>query len=87
MQMQLLNYFFLGIRHQQRLMHTNSFKKYGVQMTRIDAIPGCKEYKYDSDEYWTCFIQHETLTNYHQSGTCKMGPKSDKTTVVDSQLK
>lgn len=28
-----------------------------------------------------------TLTIYHQSGTCKMGPSSDKTAVVDPRLR
>ncbi len=80
-------YIVLGIRHQQKLLNTKSFKKYGVQNTKDGPNPGCNQYRYDSEEYWACFIQHELLTNYHPVGTCKMGPKSDQTTVVDPQLR
>ena len=77
----------LGIRHQQKLLNTKSFKKYGVQNTKDDVHPRCTQHKHDSNEYWTCVIEHELLTNYHHVGTCKMGPESDKTTVVDAQLR
>ena len=47
----------------------------------------CKEYKYDSDEYWKCVIEMEAMTVYHPTSTCKMGRREDKSTVVDPQLK
>lgn len=34
-----------------------------------------------------CQIRAETGPENHQSGTCKMGPNTDKTAVVDSELR
>ncbi|XP_075157538.1 glucose dehydrogenase [FAD, quinone]-like [Haematobia irritans] len=37
--------------------------------------------------YWECYIRHFTMTIYHVSGTAKMGPKHDKSAVVDPRLR
>ncbi|XP_013103317.2 glucose dehydrogenase [FAD, quinone] [Stomoxys calcitrans] len=51
-------------------------------------IPQCSQYgKVTSPAYLECYARHLTLTIYHQSGTAKMGPKSDKTAVVDARLR
>ncbi|KAL0130216.1 hypothetical protein PUN28_002064 [Cardiocondyla obscurior] len=52
-----------------------------------DTLPGCESYEYDSYAYWECLIRTVSVTIYHYSGTCKMGPKGDPTAVVDSKLK
>ena len=77
----------LGIQHHQKIIDTEAFQRYGVEDIRTNPHPGCKQYRHDSDEYWTCVIKHETFTTYHPVGACKMGLKSDKSTVVDSQLR
>ena len=41
----------------------------------------------NSDTYWECLIRHLTQTVFHPTGTCKMGPASDKGAVVDPQLR
>ncbi|XP_069683477.1 glucose dehydrogenase [FAD, quinone]-like [Periplaneta americana] len=47
----------------------------------------CKDFIFGTDEYWHCTIKDiEMLTN-HFSGTCKMGPSSDSTAVVDPRLR
>lgn len=51
------------------------------------AIPGCEKWPLLSDEYLECQARHHTLTIFHPVGTCKMGPASDLTAVVDSRLK
>ena len=33
------------------------------------------------------YVRNEAFSNYHLSGTCKMGPSSDPSAVVDSQLR
>lgn len=48
------------------------------------TVPGCEDTEFDSDEYWKCYIKHLSATLHHQIGTCKMGPRTDNTTVVDS---
>lgn len=50
-------------------------------------IPGCANLGFGSDAYWECMARHFSFTIYHQSGTCKMGPPTDKTAVVDPRLR
>lgn len=40
-----------------------------------------------SDQYWECCIRGYTSSLQHQVGTCKMGPQSDPTAVVNDELK
>lgn len=51
-------------------------------------IPQCRKFgEVTSRSYLECYARHFTFTIYHQSGTAKMGPRSDKTAVVDSRLR
>ncbi|XP_060533416.1 glucose dehydrogenase [FAD, quinone]-like [Cylas formicarius] len=50
-------------------------------------IPQCSNIPFGSDAYFECMTRHFTFTIYHQSGTCKMGPPSDKRAVVDDRLR
>ncbi|XP_073835221.1 glucose dehydrogenase [FAD, quinone]-like [Musca autumnalis] len=51
-------------------------------------IPQCRKYgDVTSRGYLECYARHFTFTIYHQSGTAKMGPRSDKTAVVDSRVR
>eukprot|EP00102_Acyrthosiphon_pisum_P005117 XP_001949407.2 PREDICTED: glucose dehydrogenase [FAD, quinone]-like [Acyrthosiphon pisum] len=46
----------------------------------------CQTLPWHSYAYWECMIQHYTVSTYHPGGTAKMGPKWDKTAVVDPTL-
>ena len=50
---------------------------------------GYHEYYYDdaTDAYWLCFIRHNLYSMHHYTGTCRMGDKSDVTTVVTPDLR
>ncbi|KAJ9594660.1 hypothetical protein L9F63_027357, partial [Diploptera punctata] len=50
-------------------------------------IPGCENEEFGSDEYWSCAVRRVATTIYHHAGTCKMGPRSDPSAVVDNTLK
>uniref|UniRef100_A0A1I8N355 Glucose-methanol-choline oxidoreductase N-terminal domain-containing protein n=1 Tax=Musca domestica TaxID=7370 RepID=A0A1I8N355_MUSDO len=51
-------------------------------------IPACQKYgDVTSRAYLECYARHFTFTIYHQSGTAKMGPRSDRTAVVDDRLR
>ncbi|KAJ4426636.1 hypothetical protein ANN_26434 [Periplaneta americana] len=50
-------------------------------------IPGCESEEFGSDDYWSCAVRKVATTIYHHVGTCKMGPRSDPDSVVDSTLK
>jgi len=50
-------------------------------------IPQCANSTFGTDAYFECMARHFTFTIYHQSGTCKMGPSTDRKAVVDPRLK
>lgn len=75
-----------GIRAALAVSKTKAMQRFGSEFHKI-PIPGCRHHVFMSDEYWKCQAMHVTNTIYHLSGTCKMGPKSDATAVVDSTLK
>ncbi|KAM7347189.1 glucose dehydrogenase [FAD, quinone]-like [Cochliomyia hominivorax] len=69
------------------LINRPSFKKINAKLSQ-KTIPACRKYgNITSRAYWECYIRHLTLTIYHYSGTCKMGPKTDRAAVVDPRLK
>ncbi|XP_060603817.1 glucose dehydrogenase [FAD, quinone]-like [Ruditapes philippinarum] len=75
-----------GIRIWEKLTTTKAFQDLGVNINQIQK-KFCSQHKYRSDEYWECFVRHSALTEYHHSGTCKMGAANNPTAVVDPELK
>ena len=75
-----------GVKKTIELSETNAFKKFGSKLHDI-PVPGCENFAFNSDEYWRCVIKHLTFSINHVSGTCKMGPASDKKAVVDPRLR
>ena len=67
------------------ISNTETFKKNNLDFGVDDAF--CGDYDPNSDEYLKCIIQHWSCHYWHFVGTCKMGPKSDHQSVVDSRLK
>ena len=68
------------------LSETKAFQELGSRFY-TKPFPGCEGYTLWTDDYWGCFIRHYSLTIYHPVGTCKMGPSSDPTAVVDPRLR
>ena len=68
------------------LQFTKSFQDYHLTAQPADTI-FCGEFEPYSDAYWECFVLHWSSTCFHPVGTCKMGPISDNTTVVDPRLR
>lgn len=75
-----------GIRQMIDLLDTNALRQLNTELWK-EPIPGCKQHKFNSDDYWECYTRHFTLTVYHHCGTAKMGPASDRRAVVDPTLK
>uniref|UniRef100_A0A182JBX2 Glucose-methanol-choline oxidoreductase N-terminal domain-containing protein n=1 Tax=Anopheles atroparvus TaxID=41427 RepID=A0A182JBX2_ANOAO len=75
-----------AIRKAIELSQAEPFRRYSARLLEI-PMPGCENHVFDSDEYWKCFSRHATYTIYHHVGTCKMGPRSDRTAVVDARLR
>uniref|UniRef100_A0A8D8J959 Glucose dehydrogenase [FAD, quinone] n=1 Tax=Culex pipiens TaxID=7175 RepID=A0A8D8J959_CULPI len=61
------------------------FAKYGSTLDPT-PIPGCESLPFGSDDYWKCTVQQKASLSPHQCGTCKMGPASDPTAVVNPEL-
>lgn len=75
-----------GIKMVQNLTTTNAFKEHEVERMKV-IIPGCMKLDIYSDEFLECYVRHMSTTLYHPVGTAKMGPESDKTSVVNPRLK
>ncbi|XP_046483282.1 glucose dehydrogenase [FAD, quinone]-like [Neodiprion pinetum] len=52
-----------------------------------NTIPECAHLNFPSRDYWRCYTRFFSLTSYHPTSTCKMGPAGDKMAVVDSRLR
>lgn len=74
-----------GIRYQINFTKTKAFKNHEGDFLKV-PIADCT-FEFDTDEYWECYSRHMSTTLYHPSGTAKMGPANDPTSVVDSRLR
>lgn len=72
-----------GIRLSIKIGEQPEFQAIGTKLYNV-TVPGCDDTEFNTDEYWRCYIEHLSATLHHQIGTCKMGPISDKSAVVDA---
>lgn len=75
-----------AIRELRKLSDTQACKDNEGELIQL-SVGDCDSLTFDSDQYWECYSRHMTSTIYHPVGTAKMGPATDKSSVVDSQLK
>ncbi|CAH0548913.1 unnamed protein product [Brassicogethes aeneus] len=75
-----------GIKIAFKLAQTKSMQNLGIHIN-THAAPGCDKHLFDTKDFWICQIKHLSYNLRQVSGTAKMGPKSDKTAVVDNHLK
>lgn len=75
-----------GIRKALELLKQPALRRLGARL-QDQTVPICTQFKRYSDAYFDCYTRHLTLTIYHYSGTCKMGPSSDPDAVVDDRLR
>lgn len=68
------------------MLETKEMKRIGAKL-RNEPFSKCSTHTFDSDNYWECMIRHLAVSGYHISASCKMGPSSDKTSVVDPKLR
>nr|XP_026488911.1 glucose dehydrogenase [FAD, quinone]-like [Vanessa tameamea] len=78
--------FVAAIRHVQALAATPPFQRLGAKIHRA-KYKTCKNYEFDSDQYWECSVRTITATLHHQIATCRMGPDGDPEAVTDPELR
>ncbi|XP_014292245.1 glucose dehydrogenase [FAD, quinone] [Halyomorpha halys] len=75
-----------GVKEAINFMSTDALKRYDPKLV-TRTVPTCAPLiNVSLDTYLDCYIQYHTRTIYHPIGTAKMGPKSDKSAVVDPEL-
>jgi choline dehydrogenase-like flavoprotein len=74
-----------GIRAAIEISKTKAMRRFNSRIYDF-VIPGCENYEYDSNKYWECALKTFTFTSYDYSGTCKMAPEYDVTSVVNPKL-
>ncbi|KAF2881940.1 hypothetical protein ILUMI_24237 [Ignelater luminosus] len=70
----------------KKVIQTETLTQYKAKIVEY-TLPNCKEYDFDTDEFWRCAIRNIGSHLYHQVGTCKMGPEGDPSAVVDPRLR
>ncbi|XP_044730380.1 glucose dehydrogenase [FAD, quinone]-like [Chrysoperla carnea] len=81
-----ISYLVMGIREILRISEQPSLQAFGTTLYK-NKLRACKQYEFNSDDYWICQIRHLSTSLFHQSGTCKMGPKDNLDAVVDAELR
>ncbi len=69
-----------GMHWARKLLHTHALAPY----FESDALPGPDVH---TDDEWLDYARQYGSTAYHLIGTARMGPVTDKTSVVDDQLR
>lgn len=81
-----LNVLVEGLKFALKLGRTESMKQWDVHPFQT-SFPGCEHLTLYSDKYLRCVAKVYTTVGWHPCCSNKMGPKSDPTAVVDTQLR
>ncbi|TMW49171.1 hypothetical protein DOY81_005761 [Sarcophaga bullata] len=74
------------VRFVQKLAKTSAFKQYGLELITV-PLEECDKFPFDSNNYWFCYIKYFYISAWHGVGTCRMGPASDASAIVDQRLR
>jgi choline dehydrogenase len=69
-----------ALRNARRIVHAAALAPF----VEAEILPGDAV---QTDEQWLDFARRRGSTSFHVAGTCRMGPASDRTAVVDHQLR
>ncbi|XP_073831325.1 glucose dehydrogenase [FAD, quinone]-like [Musca autumnalis] len=76
-----------GMHRAIELMQQPTMRNLNAEFLQ-QKIPGCEYFSnITSAQYLECYVRHLSFTIYHQVGTAKMGPRTDREAVVDPRLK
>ncbi|XP_025835780.1 glucose dehydrogenase [FAD, quinone]-like [Agrilus planipennis] len=71
-----------GAQFLMKILENEEFRKYNLTMTRD---PNCRNFTFNSKDYWRCVARCSGEPGNHPSGTCIMGV-SPKDSVVNERL-
>ena len=74
-----------GALQAKKIFETPTFKQYGLTELKR-SVPKCDKFEFGSAEYYKCLVKISGVSFNHHIGTCKMGPATDSTTVVNPRL-
>lgn len=84
--MEWVLYFLTGLELLVKLAETEAMASVGSAVY-TKPLPSCAYLQFRSSAYWECYARHVTISAYHIGGTCRMGSRSDSSTVVDYTLR
>lgn len=70
----------------ENFLRTKNMKDIQAEFIKLD-LPNCRHTEYFTDDFWECMIRNIGTSEYHITGTVKMGSVYDSTSVVDARLK
>ena len=70
------------------MIATAAFQKIGARLS-LKKVPECDKFKRtsNSQDFFKCYVRYESVANFHNGGTCRMGNSKDPRSVVDSKLR
>lgn len=75
-----------GLKLAYDLVRTSALQRLGATVDR-KPVDYCVQHAFATDPYWRCLVRYHTRGENHHAGTCKMGPATDPTAVVDPELR
>jgi choline dehydrogenase len=69
-----------------KLSKTKALNNLGIYLDTM-PVPECKHFYFGTDSYWNCLSRMYNETSQRYGGSCKMGPSTDPSAVVDPYLK
>ncbi|XP_044738908.1 oxygen-dependent choline dehydrogenase-like [Chrysoperla carnea] len=75
-----------GVKEAIKIGEKPALESYSPKLLST-KIPQCSMYIFNTDAYWRCVIRAMPISLWHFSGTCKMGGRSDPSTVLNTRLK
>ncbi|GFO24154.1 choline dehydrogenase, mitochondrial [Plakobranchus ocellatus] len=76
-----------GIAIAHKIGSSPALKNIGAELTEDFTYYPCNQFEFNTTDFYRCQIRSRPVPIYHNTGTCKMGPKGDVTAVVDPQLR
>lgn len=75
-----------GLKLTNEIVNSKILKNSNITVIKTPA-PDCDNFSSSTQEYYKCLAANYFIPIYHPTGTCKMGPVSDREAVVNPRLK